>query len=324
MIRKFLFCVMMLVASIATVSAQEVIDNAKVLELLKSGWKWEQIARQVELDNHGQHLSMDSNFINELMKLGANDTLIMTLQQFAIENKEGASSAENTNIVDEVGVCYVDKDNGGRLEKIDINTFKVEEKKTLGIGTLGGIAGALGTFVGYNKGGLDGLKTIIKAHQIMNMAGTLGDTKFKSERLYLEQQKANTVISGTYASNPTFRFYFPEITNYNTDNSWFYKTIGTIKNPNDFICVKLTPNVKKNKRSFPSKLKLSILSEQNDVSLNSNSNDLVHFSAKPIGENTYEITFPNGLEPGEYCFYYKNYKNELLQNHLIAFDFRIE
>lgn len=229
MIRKFLFCVMMLVASIATVSAQEVIDNAKVLELLKSGWKWEQIARQVELDNHGQHLSMDSNFINELMKLGANDTLIMTLQQFAIENKEGASSAENTNIVDEVGVCYVDKDNGGRLEKIDINTFKVEEKKTLGIGTLGGIAGALGTFVGYNKGGLDGLKTIIKAHQIMNMAGTLGDTKFKSERLYLEQQKANTVISGTYASNPTFRFYFPEITNYNTDNSWFYKTIGTIK-----------------------------------------------------------------------------------------------
>ena len=52
--------------------------------------------------------------------------------------------------------------------------------------------------------------------------------------------------------------------------------------------------------------------------------NVVDFEIKSINNTTFEVTFPNGLEPGEYCFFYKNYQNEWFAQNICCFDFSVQ
>lgn len=316
MTKRIMIIAMMLIASIATMNAQEAINNQKILEWVAD----KDIAEddiKAELGNPNNTLSIEWNmeFRKELNKAGASDELKQLIMQ-AASGKNLSQSDEDKIEKKHWGVYYINKEKNNELVEIPINCFQVE-KKSFGkiISKAANVMTSVGVIQAYS-GDISGLSNLIKGLQIANMANTLGDPKFDSEKLILEREQAQVRF---YDSNPVFRFYFPEQTD-NTDiDVWFREIIGSIKNPNDFHCVRLTP--KKHKRTFPKGVKMS---ELVNITLTSNKENIIKFDYKQVDDNVYEITFPDGLEPGEYCFYYKDYANAKLSDHLIAFDFGID
>ena len=306
---------MMLVASIAMVNAQEVIDNQKLLEWIAD----EDISEndiKLELSNPGNtfQINWSMDFSKELTQKGASDDLKQFIMQAAVNPVTAKSNQQSEE--KHWGLYYKDKDNNNQLTMIPINSFQVE-KKTLGnyLRKAADVVTNIGIFQVYT-GDYKGLYTMIEGMKIANMASTLGDPKFKTEKLILEEDHARV---GFYNSNPVLRFYFPEQTDNSDLDVWIRNLIGSVKNPNDFLCVRLTP--KKDKRTFPKGLKMSDLV---NITLSSNKDNIIKFDYKQVGDDVYDITFPEGLEIGEYCLYYKNYENTKLSNHLIAFDFSVK
>ena len=307
---------MMLIASFATMNAQEVINNQKIIEWIADKDITEDDIKG-ELNNSANTVNIEWNmdFRKELNKVGASDELKEIIMNVA-NGRVQTQSAENKIEKKHWGTYYINNEKNGELAEIPINCFQVE-KKSFGkiLSKAANVVTSVGAIQAYS-GNISGLSSMLKGMQIANMANTLGDPKFDSEKLILEREQAQVRF---FDSNPVFRFYFPEQTD-NTDiDVWLREIIGSIKNPNDFLCVRLTP--KKNKRTFPKGVKMS---ELVNITLTSNKENIIKFDFKQVDENVYDITFPDGLEPGEYCFYYKDYANAKLSDHLIAFDFGID
>ena len=166
---------------------------------------------------------------------------------------------------------------------------------------------------------LGGGESIVRGVAI---GAALGGGKIKSESLALSGTHAAVVLSGDQASNPTFRFYFPktEMDAFKGQaDSWYYQWMNSIQSPNEFECVKLKE--KKNKRTLPSGMDFSIAGFGSSTEGKKN---VVDFEIKSINNTTFEVTFPNGLEPGEYCFFYKNYQNEWFAQNICCFDFSVQ
>lgn len=166
---------------------------------------------------------------------------------------------------------------------------------------------------------LGGGSSVVKGVAI---GAALGGGNIKSESLALLGTHAAVVLSGAQASNPTFRFYFPK-TDMDAFNGqadiWYYQWMNSIQSPNEFECIKLKE--KKNKRTLPSGLSFSVAGFG---SSSEGKKNVIDFEIKTINNTTFEVTFPNGLEPGEYCFFYKNYQNEWFAQNICCFDFSVQ
>ena len=150
----------------------------------------------------------------------------------------------------------------------------------------------------------------------------LGGGNVKSESLVLHGLHATVVLTGDQASNPTFRFYLPKTEMDASEvkaDSWYYQWMNSIQSPNEFECVKLKE--KKNKRTLPSGLSFSVAGFGSSTA---GKKSVVDFEIKAINNTTFEVTFPNGLEPGEYCFFYKNFQNEWFAKNICCFDFSVQ
>ena len=202
---------------------------------------------------------------------------------------------------------------GSKPVKLLRSNFSVEQKKA----GIGGFASAVaGGLIGDALGGG---QSIVRGVAI---GAALGGGKIKSESLALSGTHAAVVLSGDQASNPTFRFYFPktEMDAFKGQaDSWYYQWMNSIQSPNEFECVKLKE--KKNKRTLPSGMDFSIAGFGSSTEGKKN---VVDFEIKSINNTTFEVTFPNGLEPGEYCFFYKNYQNEWFAQNICCFDFSVQ
>jgi hypothetical protein len=127
----------------------------------------------------------------------------------------------------------------------------------------------------------------------------------------IDGKEANYVVS----SNTKFYFKFkPEEKELNSANSNATNKLGEENymnlilagsvsskaiSPNEFKLVKL--KFKKRKRSFINgKFRLYGLEYEPSV----DSRAIVDFKYKKIDDNLYEVNFPNGLIPAEYCFVY--------------------
>ena len=104
-------------------------------------------------------------------------------------------------------------------------------------------------------------------------------------------------------------------------DSWYYQWMNSIQSPNEFECIKLDVKEKKKKRTLPSGMSFSVAGFGANSSGKKN---VVDFEIKSINNTTFEVTFPNGLEPGEYCFFYKNYQNEWFAQNICCFDFSVK
>lgn len=58
---------------------------------------------------------------------------------------------------------------------------------------------------------------------------------------------------------------------------------------------------------------------------NASTREMVNFDINTINNNTFEVTFAQPLEPGEYCFFYKSgLSNKYFQAQPFGFDFMVE
>ena len=310
---------MMLVASYATMCAQTEITNATILEwIADEGITDDDIINELGNTDNTLNVKMDINFRKQLNQAGASDALKTAIDNVVKDQKYAIAHADDAMI----GVYYQTDDD--QWTDIPLNTFSIEEKKSLGLGGIARIAGGTLGVIGGIQGDWSGLSKVLKGATIAGMGSLLGDTKFKSDRLKLDNSHASQKVKNVAAGTPMFRFYFPKIMSQDAEAAWYYTLMGNITTPRDFLCVRLTSNEKKKKRTFPAGKKLTLLSTDSGFSAGDGSGDIVEFDIKKVKDNVFEISFPNGIEPGEYCFYYKNFKNEILKDHLPAFDFAVE
>lgn len=297
----FLMLVCALALSIQVVNAQEeVMTNALIIQMLDNGFSSEIIIGQIEAAST-REVKSDLQSLLDLKQHNASEELITYIQKIA--KKDFGYD----------GVYWWNTSDGGKPVKLLRSSFTHEQKKA-------GISGLASTVAGGLIGdALGGGNSIVKGVAI---GAALGGGKIKSESLALLGTHAAIVLTGEQASNPTFRFYFPK-----TDmdafqgqtDAWYYQWMNSIQSPNEFECIKLKE--KKNKRTLPSGLSFSIAGFG---SSSEGKKNVVDFEIKTINNTTFEVTFPNGLEPGEYCFFYKNYQNEWFAQNICCFDFSVQ
>lgn len=299
--KLFLMIVCALALSTQVVNAQdEVVTNALIIQLLDEGFSSDEIIGFIE-NASTREVKSDLQSMRELKQHNASAELIKYIQKIA-----KADFGYD-------GVYWWNTSDGSKPVKLLRSNFSVEQKKA----GIGGFASAVaGGLIGDALGGGE---SIVRGVAI---GAALGGGKIKSESLALSGIHAAVVLSGDQASNPTFRFYFPktEMDAFKGQaDSWYYQWMNSIQSPNEFECVKLKE--KKNKRTLPSGMDFSIAGFGSSTEGKKN---VVDFEIKTINNTTFEVTFPNGLEPGEYCFFYKNYQNEWFAQNICCFDFSVQ
>ncbi len=299
--KLFLMIVCALALSTQVVNAQEeVVTNALIIQLLDEGFSSDEIIGFIE-NASTREVKSDLQSMRELKQHNASAELIKYIQKIA-----KADFGYD-------GVYWWNTSDGSKPVKLLRSNFSVEQKKA----GIGGFASAVaGGLIGDALGGG---QSIVRGVAI---GAALGGGKIKSESLALSGTHAAVVLSGDQASNPTFRFYFPktEMDAFKGQaDSWYYQWMNSIQSPNEFECVKLKE--KKNKRTLPSGMDFSIAGFGSSTEGKKN---VVDFEIKSINNTTFEVTFPNGLEPGEYCFFYKNYQNEWFAQNICCFDFSVQ
>ena len=299
--KLFLMLVCALALSTQVVNAQEeVVTNALIIQLLDEGFSSDEIIGFIE-NASTREVKSDLQSMRELKQHNASAELIKYIQKIA-----KADFGYD-------GVYWWNTSDGSKPVKLLRSNFSVEQKKA----GIGGFASAVaGGLIGDALGGGE---SIVRGVAI---GAALGGGKIKSESLALSGTHAAVVLSGDQASNPTFRFYFPktEMDAFKGQaDSWYYQWMNSIQSPNEFESVKLKE--KKNKRTLPSGMDFSIAGFGSSTEGKKN---VVDFEIKSINNTTFEVTFPNGLEPGEYCFFYKNYQNEWFAQNICCFDFSVQ
>ena len=299
--KLFLMIVCALALSTQVANAQEeVVTNALIIQLLDEGFSSDEIIGFIE-NASTREVKSDLQSMRELKQHNASAELIKYIQKIA-----KADFGYD-------GVYWWNTSDGSKPVKLLRSNFSVEQKKA----GIGGFASAVaGGLIGDALGGGE---SIVRGVAI---GAALGGGKIKSESLALSGTHAAVVLSGDQASNPTFRFYFPktEMDAFKGQaDSWYYQWMNSIQSPNEFECVKLKE--KKNKRTLPSGMDFSIAGFGSSTEGKKN---VVDFEIKSINNTTFEVTFPNGLEPGEYCFFYKNYQNEWFAQNICCFDFSVQ
>ena len=299
--KLFLMLVCALALSTQVANAQEeVVTNALIIQLLDEGFSSDEIIGFIE-NASTREVKSDLQSMRELKQHNASAELIKYIQKIA-----KADFGYD-------GVYWWNTSDGSKPVKLLRSNFSVEQKKA----GIGGFASAVaGGLIGDALGGGE---SIVRGVAI---GAALGGGKIKSESLALSGTHAAVVLSGDQASNPTFRFYFPktEMDAFKGQaDSWYYQWMNSIQSPNEFECVKLKE--KKNKRTLPSGMDFSIAGFGSSTEGKKN---VVDFEIKTINNTTFEVTFPNGLEPGEYCFFYKNYQNEWFAQNICCFDFSVQ
>jgi hypothetical protein len=129
----------------------------------------------------------------------------------------------------------------------------------------------------------------------------------KSNISELEGREANYSVE----TEPTFYFNFePVKKSLNSASSeqevdFFSRILGdnTAVSPNEFKLIKL--DVKKNSRVYVSG---TVKASTGSVDYSIGDKYIVNYKYSKVSEYVYEIKFPDGLLPGEYCFYYLSSK----------------
>lgn len=278
----------------------ESVTNETIITLLEEGFNSEEIISYVD-NASTREVKMGINEMRALKAAGADSELISYLQKIA-----------KTDFGKE-GVYWWNT--GDKPKKLYRCSFEKSKKGMSGsvLGVVGGTAGAI-------LGGSTASKVAAGA------AGAIVATSAADfQKLVVQGGTAKIVLSGENASNPVFRFYFPKTENNSFEQqaeSWYFAMMSEVQSPNEFQCIKMKTDKKKTKRQFPDGAKYTVAGFS---SSDSGTKDIVDFEISEINNNTFEVSFPNGLEPGEYIFFYKDgLNNQYFQQHPFGFDFSVQ
>jgi hypothetical protein len=306
---KKLFLTICLLAAAFTVQAQnETITNETVLQLLSEGFSSEEIIGALE-NSTERTISYDINYLRQLKAAGADATLITYIQKIA-KVDYGYE-----------GVFWWNT--GEKPRKMHRTQFE-KEQKGFNLGTLA-LAGAGALVVGSAVAGS-------KPSAGVAAGATAGAILMMSSGKDVQKLMLPGVTSKTQVEtqNPVFRFYFPKQDPKSFEkaaDNWYQIVMNNIESPNEFQCVKMQvkePNKKGKggRRLFPDNMSYSVAGFEGT---NASNRTIIDFEIKDINNNTFEVTFPQGLEPGEYCFFYKGgLGSEAFKEHPFGFDFTVK
>lgn len=307
MIKKLFIIAIMAVASLTASAQNEAVTNQTVLDLLKEGFSSEEIIGAIQ-NSTTRTITFDINFMRELKAAGADKDLTTFLQKIA-----------KTDMGYE-GVVLWNPAGGGKPEKVYRTNFE-KESKGFSLGTIAGIAGAaygVGSLVGGRKVSGGEAAAVTGGLTLMASSGK------EIQKLIIPGTKAKV----TTGRQPVFRFYFNgkgegQSFESNTAN-WYEMVMNSIQSPNEFQLIKM--DVKENKkggrRLFPSSMSYTVAGFSGT---NTSTREMINFDIKTINNNTFEVTFKEPLEPGEYCFFYKSgLSNKYFQAQPFGFDFSVE
>lgn len=291
----------MTLSAVAMGASADMVTNESILKMLEKGYTTEIIMGFIDGADECE-ITADMDAIDALMAAGADTELITFLQKKAKADHKAMNGLYWWNT-------------GDKPQKLNIVALS-KESKGFGGSLLGAAVGIAGTAVGVSTGSVGAIAGSWIAGDFLSSSG------FKSEKLIISGAQAHMKIAG---GSPVFRFVIPDAENMNVNpaDMWYYTWLASVQSPNEFQLVRLQQKGKGNKakRAFPSGMKWTAagFSSSSDIA----GQDLVDFEVRQVNNNTYEISFPNGLEPGEYAFFYRNAMSELLKDHLSAFDFSV-
>ncbi len=306
MVKKFFLAAMMTLATLSINAQNEAVTNQSVLDLLKEGFSSEEIKGAIE-NSTTRTLTFDINYMRDLKAAGANQDLITYLQKIA-KTDNGYE-----------GVVLWNPADGGKPVKVYRTNFE-KESKGFNLGTLAtaaGVAWGVGSIVGGRN--VSGGEAAAVSGGLVLMASTGKDI----QKLVIPGSTSK-VKTGT---QPVFRFFFNKEAgkSFNQDAANYYEMVmNDIQSPNEFQLIKMQVKESKKggRRLFPSSMSYTIAGFEGK---NASTREMVNFEINTINNNTFEVTFPQPLEPGEYCFFYKSgLSNKYFQAQPFGFDFTVE
>ena len=307
MMRKtFIALLLLLGGNVGAFAQNETVTNQTVLDLLQEGFTSEEIIGAIE-NSSTRTITFDISFMRALKQAGATPELTTYLQKLAKKD------------MGYEGVYVWNPKEGGKSVKIYRTNFE-KEAKGFNLGKLGATA-----LTAYAAGSVFGTHTPRGGEAAAVAAGTgvLMTSGKDVGKLVLPGAKAK-VTTGT---QPVFRFYF------NNDESiafsqeagnWYEMVMNNIQSPNEFQLIKMAVKAKKkgSKRTFPDQMSYTVMGFEG---VNSGKREVIDFEIKTINNTTFEVSFNQPLEPGEYCFFYKSgLNNQYFQVAPFGFDFSVE
>lgn len=298
--KKLIFIFCLTFAMFTNVEAQnETVTNQTILELLKEGFSSEDIIGLIE-NSSTRTITFGIQYMRELKDAGADSNLIQYLQK--------TSKADYGM----EGVIWWNTSDS-KPKKIYRSQFE-KEQSGFNLGTIAAAA-VVGTVAGSALAG----KAPSSATGAALGAGTvlMASTGKDIQKLVIMGQTSKNVVSNP---RPIFRFYLPKNSkdsfSKEADN-WYYSIMTEVQSPNEFQLVKMKQ--KKNRRTFVDGASYSVAGFSGS---NAKSRVVVDFEINEINNNTFEVTFNQDLEPGEYVFFWKNgLSSELFKQHVFGFDF---
>jgi hypothetical protein len=224
------------------------------------------------------------------------------------------------------GILWWNPTGGGKPKKMFRTQFE-KESKGFNLGTIALMgAGALiaGSAISGNKPS-DGVAAATAAGAVALMSSGKD-----VQKLMLPGATSKLQMEGENGRHPVFRFFFPKKENESFQqgaDNWYQIVMSSIQNPNEFQCIKMQvkepkKNGKGGRRLFPDKMSYSVLGFEGT---NASNRNIIDFEINEINNNTFEVTFPKELEPGEYCFFYKGgLGSESFKEHPFGFDFTVK
>lgn len=312
-IKRFMMTLSLAIMTLAASAQNEAINNETILTLLKEGFSSEEIIGAIE-NSTERTIQYSIDYMRQLKAAGADAALTTYIQKIAKQD------------FGYEGILWWNPTNGGKPKKMYRTQFE-KESKGFNLGTIAAMgAGALlvGSAVSGNKpsGGVAAAAT----------AGTIAmmSTGKDIQKLMLPGATSKLQMEGENGRHPVFRFYFPkrdaESFQLAADN-WYQIVMSNIQNPNEFQCIKMQvkepkKNGKGGRRLFPEKMSYSVLGFEGT---NASNRNIIDFEINEINNNTFEVTFPKELEPGEYCFFYKGgLGSDSFKEHPFGFDFTVK
>lgn len=305
--KKIFMAVLMMAASLSVSAQNEEVTNQSVLDLLKEGFSSEEIKGAIE-NSTTRTITFDINFMRQLKAAGASQDLTTYLQKIA-KTDNGYE-----------GVVLWNPVNGGKPEKIYRCNFE-KESKGFNLGTIAAVAGAA-----YGVGSIVGGRHVSGGEAAAVTGGlTLMATSGKDiQKLMLPGSTSKVKTS----RQPVFRFFFNknEMGKSFEQNAanWYQMVMNGIQSPNEFQLIKMDvkDGKKGGRRLFPSSMSYTVAGFEGT---NASTREMVNFQINAINNNTFEVTFAQPLEPGEYCFFYKSgLNNKYFQAQPFGFDFTVE
>ena len=311
-LKRVMLTACMAVAAMTMSAQNETMDNETVLSLLKEGFSSEEIIGAIE-NSTERRITYSIDFMRQLKAAGAEASLTTFIQKIA-----------KTDFGYE-GILWWNPTGGGKPKKMFRTQFE-KESKGFNLGTLA-LIGAAAYGVGSAVKGSASSGT---AAAVAGGAVAMMSTGKDIQKLMLPGATSKLQMEGENGRHPVFRFYFPkkegESFQQGADN-WYQIVMSSIQNPNEFQCIKM--QVKEPKKSgkggrrlFPEKMSYSVLGFEGT---NASNRNIIDFEINEINNNTFEVTFPKELEPGEYCFFYKGgLGSDSFKEHPFGFDFTVK